>query len=181
MELAQGIGIRYVWIGSLCIIQGDSEDWQSEAANTGSVYGIAALVVAASGAKNSEEGLFITDRPPVLVYQSPYWTAGVRKGTFNLIQSPHFLDWHPACGPLEERAWTLQERVLAPRLMTFIPYGIAWICKSASVGEAGSYVHTFGQEEWWPQLLHEYTPRSLSFPSGRLEALKGMADGVQRS
>ena len=38
IKFAQGMGIRYVWIDSLCIIQGDSRDWHSEAAKMGEVY-----------------------------------------------------------------------------------------------------------------------------------------------
>jgi len=68
MEFAQGVGIKYVWIDSLCIIQGNGQDWHSEAAKMGEVYRNAAFVVAASGAKDSSEGLFISERPfsPVL-------------------------------------------------------------------------------------------------------------------
>ena len=32
VQFAQGIGIRCLWIDSLCIIQGDGRDWHSEAA-----------------------------------------------------------------------------------------------------------------------------------------------------
>jgi hypothetical protein len=63
VEFAQGMGIKYVWIDSLCIIQGNSQDWHSEAAKMGDVYWNATLVVAASGAKDSSKVLFISERP----------------------------------------------------------------------------------------------------------------------
>ena len=106
VELAQGIGIRYLWIDSLCIIQGDSRDWHSEAAKMGDVYRNAALVVAASGAKDSSEGLFVSERQPSTVLQIPYISDGECKGTFNMMRLPNNSDSDPRTGPLDSRAWT---------------------------------------------------------------------------
>ena len=126
VQFAQGIGIRYLWIDSLCIIQGDSQDWHSEASKMGDVYWNAALVVAASGAKDSSEGLFVSDRQPSTIIQLPYMSAGERKGTFNMSKLPEDSDSDPCNGPLDSRAWTLQERYLARRLVAFMPACISW-------------------------------------------------------
>jgi hypothetical protein len=77
VEFAQGIGIRYFWIDSFCIIQGDREDWHLEAAKMGDIYRNAALVVAALGAKNAEEGLFITNRSPAVVLSITLLAGGI--------------------------------------------------------------------------------------------------------
>lgn len=53
VQLAQGLDIKYVWIDSLCIIQGNSRDWHSEAGKMKDVYSNATLVVASSGARDS--------------------------------------------------------------------------------------------------------------------------------
>ncbi|KAF7525329.1 hypothetical protein G7054_g11130 [Neopestalotiopsis clavispora] len=52
------IGIRYLWIDSLCIIQGDNSDWTTESAKMTEVYQNAYLVIAASGAAHPGEGCF---------------------------------------------------------------------------------------------------------------------------
>jgi hypothetical protein len=35
--VARRLGIRYLWIDSLCIVQDDAEDWEREAALMGSI------------------------------------------------------------------------------------------------------------------------------------------------
>ena len=180
VELAQAVGIRRVWIDSLCIIQGDSQDWLSEAAKMGDVYRNAALVIAASGAQDSTEGLFITDRPRATVYRIPYRLEGRIDGTFNITQWPLY-NLHPQLGPLETRAWTLQERHLARRLVCFMPGGLTWMCRGHTINEAGDRVGGFAFEKSWTMLLREYTQRSLTFPSDRTEALIGIAEEFQLS
>jgi hypothetical protein len=175
VEFAQGMGIRFVWIDSLCIIQGDSRDWHSEAAKMGDVYWNAALVVAASGAKNSSEGLFISERQPSTVIQLPYMSAGECKGTFNMMKVPKDSDSDPCTGPLDRRAWTFQERYLAQRLVAFMPAGISWVCGTEGENELGNRFHGFSRQENWSYLLREYTKRSLTYASDRTEALRGIA------
>jgi hypothetical protein len=181
VEFAQGIGIRYIWIDSLCIIQDDHQDWLSEAAKMGEVYRNATLVAAASGAKESSEGLFISNRLPATVLRLPYRVAGKIKGTFNIMRLPTVWEWHPAAGPLDRRAWTLQERYLARRLVTFMPRGVTWICRTTSVTETGRLFNSFDLEQQWLRLLQWYTRRNLTHPSDRTEALRGIAEEVQRS
>ncbi|KAI4638821.1 hypothetical protein J4E93_009849 [Alternaria ventricosa] len=84
-------------------------------------------------------------------------------------------DWNPAVGPLESRAWTLQERLLARRFISFMPRGVTWACNESTVDEIGSHLKIEGQLHWL-QLLSAYTKRSLTFPSDRTEALRGIAE-----
>ena len=181
MNIARSIGIRYIWIDSLCIIQGNSRDWHSEAAKMGDVYRNAAFVIAASGAEDSSQGLFINNRIAEKAFRLPYRINDEVEGTFNMVQSPEESDWHPAHGPLEKRAWALQERYLAQRLITFMPRGITWKCNSISVNEAGESFLDFSRNKSWALLLIKYTRRSLTFPSDRTEAILGVAEEFQRS
>ncbi|KAH7397035.1 heterokaryon incompatibility protein-domain-containing protein [Phaeosphaeria sp. MPI-PUGE-AT-0046c] len=176
LKLAQGIGNTYVWIDSLCIIQGDRQDWHSEAANMRDIYRNPALVVAASGAKDSSEGLLIDERPPATVLRLPYRIAGEYRKTFNMTQSPNPFDSRPADGPFEKRAWTLQERYLALRLTTFMPNCISWLWDSEQVTGTGEYLFVLSQEIHWSDLLTVYTAKSLTFPPDRVEALRGVAN-----
>lgn len=178
VALAQAIGYSYVWIDSLCIIQDNRRDWHAEAKKMGDVYRNAALVVAASGAKDSSEGLFITDRPSSTIFRMPYRIAGEVKGTFNMTPLPN-KDWHPESGPLETRAWALQERYLARRFIAFMPRGVIWMCKTTTIGEVGDRVLDLRSTTLWFDLLHMYTKRSLTFLSDRAEALRGIAEELQ--
>ncbi|RYP71129.1 hypothetical protein DL771_005063 [Monosporascus sp. 5C6A] len=59
--VTKALGLRYIWIDSLCIIQDDNDDWEKEAALMGSVYNGAYVTIAANGSAN--EGNF---RDPIL-------------------------------------------------------------------------------------------------------------------
>lgn len=56
--ISRYLGIRYLWIDSLCIIQDDEDDWARESGRMKDVYSNAYLVVAANHANSSEEGCF---------------------------------------------------------------------------------------------------------------------------
>jgi hypothetical protein len=123
--LARDLDIEYIWIDSLCIIQNDREDWHSEANSIAKVYKNAALVVAASDAKDSTEGLFITERSQKPVMVVPYIADGVVKGSFNIVKTKSD-NQGPRCSLLETRAWTFQERLLAQRIVYFTRDEIFW-------------------------------------------------------
>ncbi|KAJ3535962.1 hypothetical protein NM208_g6919 [Fusarium decemcellulare] len=59
VELTRALGIRYLWIDSLCIIQDDKHDWKSESNKMGAIYQHAAITFAAADAQDSTEGLFV--------------------------------------------------------------------------------------------------------------------------
>ena len=108
--LVQGIGIEFIWIGSLCIIQNDARDWESEAKTMGRAYSNATLVIAAAGSRDSTEGLFVTERPQPTIVRLPYVLDDIIKGSFNVALMPH-PDPRPTLGPLSERAWAFQEGI----------------------------------------------------------------------
>jgi hypothetical protein len=50
--VTKAMGVRYLWIDSLCIIQ-DKEDWTIHAPQMATVYGNAYLTISADAAANS--------------------------------------------------------------------------------------------------------------------------------
>lgn len=54
VEVAQRLGIDYIWIDALCIVQDDADDWAKEAAMMGSVYQNAMLNIGASAAAEAQ-------------------------------------------------------------------------------------------------------------------------------
>lgn len=56
--LTRKLGIRYIWIDALCIIQDDREDWIREAALMRRVYSQALLTISADAAVDTQAGLF---------------------------------------------------------------------------------------------------------------------------
>ena len=59
--LTRSLGIRYVWIDCLCIVQDDPADWKRESNNMGKVYQYSTVTIAAANAKDSSEGCFFDD------------------------------------------------------------------------------------------------------------------------
>jgi len=56
VQLCKTLGISYLWIDSLCIIQDDAVDWAQEAARMANVYESATITPSAKGAKNCKMG-----------------------------------------------------------------------------------------------------------------------------
>ena len=59
----QRMGIRYIWIDSLCIIQDDSLDWQAESSKMGSYYANSFVTLAATKSTGNQDSLFSTLQP----------------------------------------------------------------------------------------------------------------------
>jgi hypothetical protein len=58
--LASGLGIQYLWIDSLCIIQEDPQDWNIEAGKMAEIYTNSFLNVAGAATRDSTGPLFST-------------------------------------------------------------------------------------------------------------------------
>ena len=57
ITITRQLGIRYLWIDALCIIQGDDDDWNREAGSMASVYGSSTLTLSALSSASPSEGL----------------------------------------------------------------------------------------------------------------------------
>lgn len=58
ITLTQRLGMRYIWIDSICIIQDDHNDWNIEFSKMREVYANDYLVVAADAGVDGKRGLF---------------------------------------------------------------------------------------------------------------------------
>ncbi|KAI1482125.1 HET-domain-containing protein [Daldinia eschscholtzii] len=133
------LGIDYLWIDSLCIIQRDPEDWLREAGRMFHVYRNAFLTLAASHAKDSSKGLFSSLGPGVQLQ-----LGTIRHGAeeYQLYAQQSFpettnLYLNHRSEPLFKRAWTFQERLVSPRILYFTKHELIWECYSTTVCECG--------------------------------------------
>ena len=126
--ITRGLNVQFLWIDSLCIIQDDADDWRRESANMEEVFASAYCTIAATSAKDSNEG-FLNPRPdeqPVRLVDASTGTsfsvyASEVGGTFN-----HDVE----NGVLNKRGWVLQERALSPRTIHFTTTQTYWECGS---------------------------------------------------
>jgi hypothetical protein len=125
--VTQTLGVQYLWIDSLCIIQGDKADLAQELSMMGDVY--ANSYVTITGANISDDTLsFLKERPfdstllrivsnqgnVAEVYLQNYDS---RSRFFDQIINNPFKSF--ATEPLDHRAWALQERYLPRRVLYF--------------------------------------------------------------
>lgn len=157
--LTRKLGLHYIWIDSLCIIQDDENDWRVEASKMAGIYENAELVVSATGSRDGSEGLFRERKPvQILASDDTQDSSTVREyGSFHRVIHMH----GPECkdkdcpiyicrdtarhaqwdsfdliaqssnqfNPLLTRAWAFQERLLATRIVHFADHELVWECK----------------------------------------------------
>ncbi len=83
LAVTRQLGMRYIWIDSLCIIQDSDEDWRRESAQMGHIYASSHCNLAATSAADGSEGLFF-DRDTL-----PLQPLRVEVGpkTFNVVHN----------------------------------------------------------------------------------------------
>ncbi|KAF2186877.1 HET-domain-containing protein [Zopfia rhizophila CBS 207.26] len=138
IEVARFIGVDYIWIDSLCIVQaGEDGDFLSEANLMHQVYRNSYCNIAIVDSQDSTGGLF-RSRDPKDVVPMAYKAYGA-SSTFGQKT------WRMVPGDLWEgellqtflyrRGWVFQERMLAPRILHFAKRQIFWDCPSMSACE----------------------------------------------
>ncbi|KAH8655068.1 heterokaryon incompatibility protein-domain-containing protein [Tricladium varicosporioides] len=202
--ISRELGYDYLWIDSLCIIQGDRDDWVTESSLMGQVYQNCAVMLAASGASDSYGGMLNLRAESCALPNSKLFLAPKRRPNQDLEDSE-----------LGSRAWTSQERILAPRIIYYSGEQILWECRSDRRAEATirtlfdtyqSYnkryhdrldarildqdeEETEGEDqdkvneivlrpEGWFWAIQGYSRRHLTNPTDKLPALSGLAQNV---
>jgi hypothetical protein len=58
IAIVRRLNIRYLWIDSLCIIQDDRTDWETESAKMSSIYRLSTITIAAAATADNQGGCF---------------------------------------------------------------------------------------------------------------------------
>ncbi|QDS71992.1 hypothetical protein FKW77_001655 [Venturia effusa] len=134
--LAWRLEIQYVWIDSICVIQGDNGDFGSEAHHMHSVYRHSYLNVAAAASPNGDGGLY-SERSPREIASTPLNVEESEiLGNKSWLLLPGDM-WARQLlqEPLYKRGWVFQERLLSPRLVHFGSKQVFWDCATKSACE----------------------------------------------
>jgi len=121
IRVTRKLELRYIWIDALCIIQVSTEDKERELKQMAQISQNGLLTTSAASAGTVSEG-FLRDReglsthiPPFrLQYCVPNLESGV--GSIVLQEDPSY---DSRLEPINQRAWTLQERLLSPRVLVY--------------------------------------------------------------
>ncbi|EAT85373.2 hypothetical protein SNOG_06722 [Parastagonospora nodorum SN15] len=112
VDCTRKLNVRYLWIDSICIIQGPDGDFSDEAKRMEDVYSGAYCVVAASRAGDQRDG-FLGARP-----RRKHVSFQPEK-PFYVCQTIDQFNDDVILGSLNQRGWVLQERALARRTIYF--------------------------------------------------------------
>jgi hypothetical protein len=153
VHLTRALGIRYLWIDSLCIVQDNLEDWSKESSKMSSVYEQAFLVISATAAAHGGIGCYInrikedfgtlcfTHKPEngssIDIYVRKTGLRDSGQGSSNLHFEPSALynAQQSPLYPLLSRSWCLQERFLATRTIHFAGSDLVFECIEQTYSE----------------------------------------------
>ncbi|KAH7161054.1 heterokaryon incompatibility protein-domain-containing protein [Dactylonectria macrodidyma] len=196
ITLTRRLGVPYLWIDALCIIQGNKEDWEAEAPKMGEYYRHAVLTISASLANEVSEP-FLVPRDEIRKELLSVFEFTSSDGAVSQIIARRVPDYAGiplvANSPLSSRAWTWQENVLSTRIAHFTKTEIIWECRSQQAFENGATLqcavglaYRFARagddlEYYWKVLVMEYSKRELTYESDRLPAISSVAAHFSKS
>ena len=118
IEVCRRVGIRYLWIDALCIIQDDSSDKLDQIAKMGSIYKNSTVTIVAASAERVTDGFLSNEKPSEPTAQLPIFIDNSTYGTVYLrMQDSDYI--YASDEPISQRAWTFQELLLSPRAIIF--------------------------------------------------------------
>lgn len=136
--ITRRMGIRYLWIDSVCIIQDgdDGADWMNEAHCMAEYYQLSSFTIAATASSNGRGCLF--QRAPMIpgnLVELPYRDSNRnQRGYFYVYcRERSLIDEYKRSvleSPLLQRGWVFQEWVLSRRVIYFTDAQIYFECRS---------------------------------------------------
>ncbi|KAJ4289866.1 hypothetical protein N0V90_011199 [Kalmusia sp. IMI 367209] len=201
------LGMRWLWIDALCIVQNDNSDWQREAALMMHVYGHAIITIAAAFGSHSHSGFFPqhTCAPSTMI---PFCAANdpsirgrylIEAEDRQAYGSRADISYHNDVDIREwnSRAWTYQERALSLRTL-FFGNNMRFECQQVHLSSVtrdprytsmylrGSSVHGLKHQvksaehtyNFWIHAVEAYSGRKLTYETDRLVAISGIAHKV---
>lgn len=205
--IAHRLGLKYLWIDRLCILQDSREDWSREASRMALIYKHAFLTISASCASYENQGCF-----------RKRYAAGIQplRLISNPLLPPDSLTWVSSDAScisslepdenqklggklryLADRGWVFQERILSHRIVHFAEEEVYWECRELEASEAwpdqdpfklsrrAPLLHYSGNEHWdkysaWHKVVEDYSGRVFTYDEDRLPALSGLARETAR-
>ncbi|KAI1621218.1 heterokaryon incompatibility protein-domain-containing protein [Exophiala viscosa] len=180
VRVTSALDMRYLWVDSLCIIQGDAKDWETEATRMAGVFGGSDLTIVANASSDAHGGLFLDSVAPAVV---------VRGQADANVSDSWLLRWHPAdldvlkASVLRTRGWVFQELWLPRKKVFFEMDQFVWDCRHRLAAEDDSHHSPEGQRASptdpnpsmaWQRVVGAYSQKNFSYRSDRLAALAGL-------
>ena len=199
--MTQKLGIRYLWIDALCILQDSTQEWSHEASLMGDIYANSTLTLSATNAPDSEGGLYHT-RSPLSVWPCRVVATWDCFPPANLVVYVPGWEGERTMEPLSSRGWAFQEWLLSKRTIHFSRDQVRWQCHCLAASEifphgvTGYDLYIQGTStkniirllvdeyeyswELWLRIRAEYSEKHLTVATDRLAAFSGIARMVHK-
>ncbi|CAH0048672.1 unnamed protein product [Clonostachys solani] len=148
-KVAAMLGIKYVWIDALCILQGTDQDWCAEASKVASVYGNSIFTLAYGdgpdkpdlepgcrsyhGSCRLEEAVRAASRP-FLQGKLTEYDRRSPEALYHWLEANGNFPTRPE-GEIDRRGWAFQERLLSRRILSVTKDGFFWDCCSLNAAD----------------------------------------------
>lgn len=179
VTICRKLGVQYLWVDALCIIQEDLPDWIEESVKMCSVYTNALCTISAAHADGVSGGIFSKQDFASHTYELNLRGRSIYTRKFLAPFHEHFdfgnIFHCPAATsmvdpsarltePIAERGWTLQESILSNRLLHYTTDELMWHCNETRRCECGNSVGASDVSENYNALL-----RRLDIPVSDVE------------
>ena len=173
MTCASKMGLSCLWVDALCILQDDDLDKATQIGNMSTIYKYALFTIIAGAGKDSEAGLpglhSLRDARQHEVTVKPAYDGRAAISLMSTLnpQREHWghysedLDW-------SARGWTLQEKVLSRRALTFTADQLFWTCRKSHWCEETHLETQLARTHWYsiqekdfvldPEIAHSCVP-----------------------
>jgi hypothetical protein len=131
VKVAAELGLQYLWIDSLCIVQDDPRDVAKEISQMPDIYSQALVTISTSRAETVIEGFLHEISLADLVTESFKLRVQCPDEEIGSVFLLGVLDGSALISTLSTRGWTLQERCLSPRILDYGTFQTRWICNSS--------------------------------------------------
>lgn len=201
--VTRALGLRYVWIDPLCIVQDSANDWQRESALMGLIYNGGIINIAADAAEDGDQG-FLSKKTPSCF---PYTLLGRGFHGTLYMKASKLERWAEYSGNLRRRVWVLQEYILSTCSIKYNTNSILWECRCRSyfdskvifeenqlrrdtralkslplqvesVSPSSPRTKISEVMAVWRKLVRDYSQKELTFEKDVLPALSGLASLV---
>ncbi|KAF2818950.1 HET-domain-containing protein, partial [Ophiobolus disseminans] len=197
MVVVQLLGLRYLWVDRLCIVQDDPTTKPHQLASMASIYSNAYFTIAA-GEGDADSGLAGLSRDSAR--SQPFKVFHFSPSCTMIEKSP--TRSRPAEGKgYNTRGWTFQEWAFSRRILVFHQQTVSWCCQRLRQQENGAEPNPYetvpqhpGREDgrhsmWtsWPNLetyldvARRYSERTLGYQEDMLNAFAAFTNVFGRT
>ncbi|TGO75234.1 hypothetical protein BELL_0226g00030 [Botrytis elliptica] len=161
MELTRKIGIRYLWVDTLCIVQDDPDDKSRLVSAMGNIYNGSTLTLIAAVGDNPHAGLRGVSRRPESPIE-PYEIIDHGKLLTLSLCLPSLCE-EVRKGKWYSRGWTYQEQCLSQRCLYFTSNELFFQCPESQWREGYDCMEQLPSQDiqvrtgppWWSKRLRK--------------------------